>query len=41
MAWERDLGIALEVEDWQPWTAHIHKGIMNVALIEAGYNVIA
>lgn len=40
IASERDLGIAPELEDWRTWTTCIHKGIMNVALIEAGYKVL-
>lgn len=40
-AGERNLGIASEEKDWQNWTTHIHNGIMNVSLIEAGYNVLA
>lgn len=41
MAWERDLSLAPEVEDWHKWNTQIHKGVLNVALIEASYKVHA
>lgn len=39
VAWERDLSIIPEVEDWRKWSMRIHKGILNVALIKASCKV--
>lgn len=38
IAWEKDIGSKIDKEDW---SSRIHKGTMNVALIEAGYKVLS
>lgn len=34
---EKDLGVEIDKQNWQTWTLRIHKGIVNVALVEARY----
>lgn len=41
VAIKKNMGISPEVEGWHSWSTHIHKGILNVALIEARYKVHA
>lgn len=36
-AWEKDVGMEIDEEDWRAWSVRTFKGIMNVSLIETGY----
>lgn len=41
LAWESDLGEAIEEDMWFQWSIMVHRGILNTSLVEANNKVLS